>query len=164
MGVAPSMRRWGHVASSLFSRSLLREQSHNTSRGTPPDRVVPGRRRKRVAGHRALSLQFQGCIGTLGRTPQVPAVLHCKYTVGPERFNPQRLIAGIYVWLLPAITCDAQLRVNLADLDGDDGGRRPAECYNMRVIHDIYSFEVTRTLTANSGFVQANGQPRYRVG
>jgi hypothetical protein len=33
--LAPSMRRWGHVASSLFSRSLLGEQSqqsHNASR------------------------------------------------------------------------------------------------------------------------------------
>lgn len=65
---------------------------------------------------------------------------------------------------LPAIICDAQLRVNLAVMGSDMGGRHPAECYNMRVIQDIYSFEVTRTLTANSGFRQTSGQPWYRVG
>jgi hypothetical protein len=34
----------------------------------------------------------------------------------------------------------------------------------MSVIHDIYSLEVTRTLTANSGFRKSSGQPWYRVG
>jgi hypothetical protein len=75
---------------------LSSESNPTTQVGTTKKRVVPGRRSKRVAEHRALSLQYQGCIGTLGRTPQVPAALHCKYTVEPERFNPQRLIAGIY--------------------------------------------------------------------
>jgi hypothetical protein len=147
----------------VFSRSLLREQAHNTSR----DHLGQGGPRKEEKECRRTPSTLSTISRLhrhLGRTLPAPAALHCKYTVEPERFNPQRLIAGIYVWLLPAITCDAQLRVNLADLDGDDGGRRPAECYNMRVIHDIYSFEVTRTLTANSGFPRRSGQPRCRVG
>jgi hypothetical protein len=70
---------------------LSSESNPTTQVGTTSDGVVPGRRRKRVAGHRALSLQYQGCIGTFGRMPQAPAVLRCKYTVESERFNPQRL-------------------------------------------------------------------------
>jgi hypothetical protein len=72
--------------------------------------------------------------------------LRCKYTVEPERFNPQRLMAGTYVWLflmptepaliphLPAITCDAQLCVNLANVGGNEVGRRPA---SRRVIFEF---------------------------
>jgi hypothetical protein len=30
----------------------------------------------------------------LGRKPQIPATLHCKYTAEHERFNPQMLITG----------------------------------------------------------------------
>jgi hypothetical protein len=37
-------------------------------------------------------------------------------------------------------------------MGSDVGGRRPAECYNMRVIDSIYSLEVTRTIIAHSGF------------
>jgi hypothetical protein len=91
--------RGGDTLHRHYSVDLSSESNPTTQVGTTKKRVVPGRRRKRVAEHRALSLQYQGCIGTLGRTPPVPAVLHCKYTVEPERFNPQRLIAGIYVWL-----------------------------------------------------------------
>jgi hypothetical protein len=92
------------------------ESNPKTQVGTTKKRVVPGRRRKRVAGHRALSLQYQGCMGTLGRTPAVPAILHCKCTVEPERFNPQRLIAGIYVWLFLMPT-DTELLRNQQLLD-----------------------------------------------
>jgi hypothetical protein len=58
------------------------ESNLTTQVGTTKKRVVPGRR---------------SCIGTLGRTPQVPAVLHCKYTVEPERFNLKGLYPADYV-------------------------------------------------------------------
>src|SRR5215218_9007404 len=100
------MGRWGHFASSLFSISLLREQSLNTSRDHQEE---GGPRKEEQESRRAPSTlsTISRLLRTLGRTPQVPAVLHCKYTVEPERFNPQRLIAGINV-------------------GGNEVGRRPA--------------------------------------
>jgi hypothetical protein len=92
-----------------------------TQVGTTKERVVPGRRRKRVAEHRALSNNIQATSEPLEEYLKTPVALQCKYTVEPERFNPQWLIAGICVWLflmptepalipqLPAIICDAQL-------------------------------------------------------
>jgi hypothetical protein len=79
--------------------------------------------------------QHSGHIGTFGRTPQVPVALHCKCTAEHERFNPQRLITGFYVWHTPLRAA----RMASGGLRYPSNMRGVEQCWRLKAKPDGYS-------------------------